>query len=237
MFWNELKNFSKNNWWVYLLLAVSLAIVYVTWKWNIIEIIILFLANFLWNLFLMIMQANYTANNNKIWAIYHLSWNFIFTLISIYLLIYFWKYQYIIWQISYCIAAIKAFTFYNFKKDIRFFNEYSLWIFNIFLIIIFVFFWLNWLNIAGKEIFLNLWFESLTMALWFSLVTTGLVSTKDKFRYWANLFWIIFIIIWSGYWVFIWYLWNWIDWVSLWYLILTLTMLVFYLKLLKNYLK
>ena len=38
MFWNELKNFSKNNWWVYLLLAVSLAIVYVTWKWNIIEI-------------------------------------------------------------------------------------------------------------------------------------------------------------------------------------------------------
>jgi hypothetical protein len=30
MFWNELKNFSKNNWWVYLLLAVSLAIVYVT---------------------------------------------------------------------------------------------------------------------------------------------------------------------------------------------------------------
>ena len=180
----------------------------------------------MWNLFLMIMQANYTANNNKIWAIYHLSWNFIFTLISIYWLIYFWKYQYII-----CIKISKD------SINIRFFNEYSLWIFNIFLIIIFIFFWLNWLNIAGKEIFLNLWFESLTMALWFSLVTTGLVSTKDKFRYWANLFWIIFIIIWSGYWVFIWYLWNWIDWVSLWYLILTLTMLVFYLKLLKNYLK
>ena len=161
--------------------------------------------------------------------------------ISLKLKFYFYSYFYLLidlfLKISNCIAAIKAFTFYNFKKDIRFFNEYSLWIFNIFLIIIFIFFWLNWLNIAGKEIFLNLWFESLTMALWFSLVTTGLVSTKDKFRYWANLFWIIFIIIWSGYWVFIWYLWNWIDWVSLWYLILTLTMLVFYLKLLKNYLK
>ena len=83
----ELKNFSKGNWWIYLLLAIALTIVYITWKGNLIEIIILFLANFLWNLFIMVMQANYTAKNNKVWAIYHASATLVFTLISIYWLV------------------------------------------------------------------------------------------------------------------------------------------------------
>ena len=113
MFLKELEKFSRSNWWVYALLAISLVIVYITWKWNMLEIIILFLANFLWNLFIMAMQANYTSNNNKIWAIYHVSATSIFTVISIYWLIIFNQSQYIIWQLSYILAALKAFTFYN----------------------------------------------------------------------------------------------------------------------------
>lgn len=229
MFLQEIKNFSKQNWWVYLLLAIALVIVYITWKWNLTEIIVLFLANFLWNLFIMVMQKNYSSGDNKIWAIYHLSSTVTFTLISLYWLFYLNQYQYIIWQFCYLIAAIKAFTFYNFKKDLKFLNEYLVWFLNIILVALFIIFW--------KKFWLNIDFGSITMALWFSLVTTWLVSTKDKFRYWTNLFWIILIIIGSWYWVYSWYIaWN-IDWVSLWYMILTSTTFVFYLKLLKNYLK
>ena len=237
MFLWELKNFSKQNWWIYLLLMISIVIVYVTWKWNIAEILILFIANFLWNLFIMVMQSNYTSWDSKIWAIYHLSSTLIFTLISIYWLIYLWKYQYVIWQICYLIASIKAFTFYNFWKDIKIFNEYFLWALNVFLIFLYIYFWINWLNIWWNEIIFSVWFEWIIMALWFSFVTTWLVSTKDKFRYWTNLVWIIFIIIGSLYWVVMWYFWWKIDWVSLWYVILTMTTFVFYLKLLKYYLK
>ncbi len=89
---------------------------YITWKGNLIEIIILFLANFLWNLFIMVMQANYTAKNNKVWAIYHASATLVFTLISIYWLVVLNQSQYIIWQLTYILAAAKAFTFYNYWK-------------------------------------------------------------------------------------------------------------------------
>ncbi|RKW23306.1 hypothetical protein D8B46_03590 [Candidatus Gracilibacteria bacterium] len=237
MFLGELKNFSKQNWWIYLLLMISIVIVYVTGKGNIAEILILFIANFLGNLFIMVMQSNYTSGDSKIGAIYHLSSTLIFTLISIYGLIYLGKYQYIIWQICYLIASIKAFTFYNFGKDIKIFNEYFLGALNVFLIFLYIYFGTNGLNIGGNEIIFSVGFEGIIMALGFSFVTTGLVSTKDKFRYWTNLVGIIFIIIGSLYGVVMGYFGGKIDGVSLGYFILTMTTFVFYLKLLKNYLK
>lgn len=233
----ELKKFSSENWWIYLLLAVALLIVYITWKGNLIEIIILFFANFLWNLFIMVMQSNYTEKNNKVWAIYHVSATAIFTLISLYWLIILNQSQYIIWQIAYILSAFKAFTYYNFSKDIKIINPISLWIVNVLLLAFFI--WFSWKDI-------NIWFTNINftadifaviMWIWFSLVTTWLVSTNDIFRYWLNLFWVIWIVTGSGLILYTSYMnWN-IDWVALWYFILTWTVLVFYSKLLKKYTK
>jgi hypothetical protein len=39
---------------------------------------------------------------------------------------------------AFSFAAIKAFSFYNYKKDIKYFNEINMIIFNIFLFIIFI---------------------------------------------------------------------------------------------------
>jgi len=238
MFLNELKNFSRSNWWVYALLAISLVIVYVTWKWNMLEIIILFLANFLWNLFIMVMQANYTAKNNKIWAIYHLSATSVFTIISIYWLLVLEQSQYIIWQITYILAALKAFTFYNFNKDIKFINAASVWVINILLFIFFIIF--AWKNIDVAWLFninINAELFSIIMALWFSFVTTWLVSTNDKLRYWFSLIWVVWIVLWSGIGLILSYINGNIDWIALGYLILTLTVFIYYIKLIKNYLK
>lgn len=238
MFLNELKNFSRSNWWVYALLSIALIIVYITWKWNMLEIIILFLANFLWNLFIMVMQANYTSKNNKIWAIYHVSATITFTFISIYGLIKLNQSQYIIWQISYALAALKAFTYYNFEKDIKFINAATIWWLNIILFIFFISF--AWKNINVLSLFninINAELFSIIMAIWFSFVTTGLVSINDKLRYWFSLIWVTGIITWSTIWVFLSYLNSNIDWVALWYMILTLTVLIYYIKLLPKYLK
>ena len=226
MFLQELKNFSRENWWIYLLLIIALVIVYLTWKWNLLEIIVLFLLNFLWNLFVMAAMWNYQAKNNKIGSVYHLSCTLTFTVISVYWALFLDQFQYILWQITYLVAAIKAIIYYNFNKDIKLFNAYSV----------------GWINILLVGIFLYLFPFDLfatIQAIWFSFVTTGLVSTNDRFRFFFSLLWVFFITLWSF--LITWDLyinnnWEWLG-ISLWYFLLTTTVLFYHLKLLPKYLK
>lgn len=222
MFLKELKTFSSDNWWIFVLLSIALITVYITWNWNIAEILVLFLANFLWNLFIMVMQSNYTAKNNKIWALYHLLSTLFFICIWIYGLVYLKQSQYIIWQIAYTLAAIKAFIFYNYNKDLKFLSEKTFILLNIVLFIIFI---------------SNFKFEffSILQVIWFSLITSWLVSIKDKVRYWLNVIWIWVLTSWSLLWVILSFnLWS-LDWIALWFFILTLTVFIYYLKLIKKY--
>ena len=220
---NELKKFSKENWWIFVLLIIALVIVYITWKWSLLEIFILFLANFLWNVFIMMMQNNYTNWNNKIGSSYYLVSLTIFICIWIYWLIYLWQSQYIVWQIAYTLSWIKAFTYYNFSKNLSLLNEKTFIPLNIILFTIFI-------------LYFNYETYSIIQAIWFSLITTWLVSIKDKIRYWLNLIWIWFLTFWSLWWVVVSFnSWS-LDWVALWFFCLTWTVLIYYLKLLKKYL-
>jgi len=222
LFLIELKIFLKQNWWIFILLILALIIIYITWKWDITEIIILFLANFIWNLFIMVMQANYTAQNNRIWALYQVSSVSIFSLISLYGYIYLWQYQYLLWQVSYIWAAIKAFSFYSLWKNLSWFNEKSFLALNLILLIIFIWFF-EFQNFAVLQV------------IWFSLITSWLVSIIDKNRFWLNIIWIWLLTSGSAWGVLTSYnLWN-IDGVALWFFILTLTVFVYYSKLLKKY--
>jgi len=221
-FLNELKKFSKENWWVFVILSIALIIVYITWNWNLIEIMLLFFANFIWNMFIMMMQNSYTNNKNKIWSSYYVIAMCIFLCIWIYWFIYLWQSQYIIWQIAYTLAWIKAFTYYNFHKDLKFLSEKTFLPFNIILFIIFI-------KYFQYESY------SILQAIWFSLITTWLVSVIDKIRYWLNLVWIWALTFWSLWAVIITFnLWN-LDWVALWFFCLTWTVFIYYLKLLKKY--
>jgi ABC-type multidrug transport system permease subunit len=74
-------------------------------------------------------------------------------------------------------------------------------------------------------------------ALWFSLITSWLVSIKDKVRYWLNLFWIAALTSGSLWWVIGSYINSELDWIALGYFLLTWTVFIFYLKILPNYLK
>lgn len=237
MFFKELKNFSRENWWIFPLLIIATIIIWITWKGNILEIIILFFANFIANLFIMVMQWNYTAWNNKLWWIYQLTSTLIFVFISSYWLFVLEQSQYIIWQFCYLLAAIKAFSFYNFSKDFKFINPISLWILNIILLTIFIYFSQTTINILWLEIFFTASIWAIIMALWFSFVTTGLISTNDVFRYWMNVIWVSWIVLGSLILIIVWYQnWN-VSWIDLWYFILTSTVLVYYLKLLPKYIK
>ncbi len=222
MFLKELKNFSRQNWWVYLILIIVLLLAYFTWKWNIIKILFLFLLNFFATLFTMIAIWNYSEKKNKIGSIYHITGTSLFIILSLYGVFFQWFYQYIIFQLAFAIAAIKAFSFYNYNKDIKIFNEKTMVVLNLFLLIIFII-------IFKPELF------AIFQGLWFAFVTIWSVSIKDSFRYFWNLFGTFFIITGSIIWIYLSYNnWN-IDWISLWYALLTMTALIYFLKLLPKY--
>ena len=224
IFLNELKIFSRNNWWIYVLFIFILGLVYFTWRWNIVQITSLFLLNFVANIFIMAAIWNYSEKKNKIGAVYHFSWTSVFIVLWLYSLIFLGQSQYILRQIMFLLGAIKAFSYYNFEKDLKILNEKTFIILN--LVLIFVYIKLFDFQVA--------WF---LQALGFSFVTTWLVSIKDKFRYFWNLFWTFFIIVGSLIYVKFSYIsWS-LDGVSLWFSLLTLTALIYFLKLLPNYIK
>ena len=219
---NELKIFSKENWWIFVLLIIAMIVVYITWNWNIIEILLLFIANFAWNLFIMIMQKNYTIWNNKAWSLYYTFSFAIFWTVWLYWLLYLWQTQYIIWQIAYFLAWLKPFIYYNFNKDIKFLNEKSFIILNLLLFSIFIYYF-------------DYKTYSVIQAIWFCLITTWLVSIIDTNRYWLNVVWIWLLTLWSLLWVIVSFnLWS-MDWIALWYFTLTWTVFIYYLKLIKKY--
>ncbi len=239
-FIEELKKFSKENWWIYLLFIFALVFVIYSWKWNILEIILLFFANFVANIAIMAMQSNYTEKKNKIWAIFQVSATLIFIVLWVYWMIYLDRFQYIIWQVAYTISAIKAFSYYNFWKDLKFFNSYFLIFINIVFLIIFYkyfFSWnlvwiISWTDLTAKN-FSSL--SDLLLWIWFSFSSTWFVMLNDRKRYFTILSWTWLIVIWALVWVVSsYFLWA-IDGIALWYFILTSTVWIFYLKLLKKY--
>lgn len=204
------------------MLFIILIIVYMTGKWDILEILVLFVANFLANMFVMAAIGNYSQSKNIIWSWYHISATTVFTMIWVYWYIDQWIGQYLVFQISFILAVIKAAVYYNFSKELRFLNEYILIAINILLFIIFY-------KYFSPDI------PSIFQALWFIIITTGLISIHDNIRYILSVIWTILLLIWSFLISFLSYkAWN-IDWIALWFLLLTSTTFIYYMKLLPSY--
>lgn len=205
------------------MLVIILGIVWYTWRWSLLEITLLFLANFIANLFVMIAISNYSRQMNKLWSIYHFCSSSTFTLLWAYWAIFNDQYQYLIFQISFMLAATKAITFYRFQKDLKIVNEKLMVALNIVILIVFIY-------VFKPETY------SIIQWIWFGFVTTGLVSTKDAFRYFMNLIWSLFIIVGSAIVV----VWSFtagnLDWIALGFLLLTLTAVIYFLQLLPWYL-
>jgi len=220
----EFKKFSKENWWVYLLFFWALWVVAYTWNWNLIEIILLFIANFFANICVMAMQDSFSEKNPKIGTLYQVLGTWIFLILGIYGLIYLGQSQYILWQIAYILSAVKTYFYFNKNVDLKLINAKLLSLLNVVFFVIFYIYFANW-NIAY-----------LIQAIWFWFSSTWFVVLDDKKRYFTILIWTWLIIIGS---LLITYnsfkAWN-LDWIALGYFILSGTVGIYFLKLLKKYL-
>ena len=228
----ELKNFIKNNWWIFIILFICLFFVWKTNYWNIYEVIILFIVQFAWDLCVMIMWDYYSKINwkdkkqdlkYKTFGLYAQTISFIiFGFIWLYAGFYKWTWSYLLPQLLFIRSLIQWYLeLFNIKFKIT-------WKFSLFVwILLFWIYYFLWL-ITDTWIFIQV--------LWFIMFPIALILENEKRKYFLSLVWIFFIFLGSllllinGFFI------HNISWVDVSYTLLPFTVFVFYLKNLKKYL-
>lgn len=228
----ELKNFIKNNWWIFIILFICLFFVWKTNYWNIYEVIILFIVQFAWDLCVMIMWDYYSKINwkdkkqdlkYKTFGLYAQTISFIiFGFIWLYAGFYKWTWSYLLPQLLFIRPLIQWYLeLFNIKFKIT-------WKFSLFVwILLFWIYYFLWL-------ITNIWI--LIQVLWFIMFPIALILNNEKRKYFLSLIWIFFIFLGSllllinGFFI------HNISWVDVSYTLLPFTVFVFYLKNLKKYL-
>jgi len=215
----EIKIFSKNNWWIYLVFLICLFIIYKTNSWSLVEVSLVFVFHFLWDMFMMMMGDYYAKNEDKK-ALYAQTWGFmIFSLIWIYAWLTAWKWNYLVPQILFFWPIIKWF-FPKIKwLDYKFLS--IIWIF------VFSFYYYLAL-ITSFGVFIQI--------LWFIFLPISLMIEDKKIKYFWNLVWIFLIFFGSALLLYNWFLEKNIIWTDVSYTLLPLSVFVFFLKNLRKYL-
>lgn len=214
----EIKQFSKQNWWIYLLFIISLFVIYKTNSWSLLEVALVFIFHFFWDICVMMMWDFYSKNQERK-ALYAQIWSFIiFWLIGIYAWLTSEKWSYLVPQILFFWPIIKWF-----KPNLKWLNSIfmlSIWIF---VLIMYYYLWL----IPDLSIFIQI--------LWFIIFPISLIVENSKIKYFWSLLWIFFIFLGSASMLYNWFLeWN-VIWTDLSYTLLPFTVFIYYLKLIKKY--
>ncbi len=214
----EIKIFSKQNWWIYIIFIICLFIIYKTNSWSLLEVGLVFMFHFLWDMFVMMMWDYYAKKEDKK-ALYSQIWSFlIFGFIWIYAWIIDWKWSYLIPQLLFFWPIIKWF-YPKFKwLDYKFLT--FIWI------LVFSFYYY-------LDLIVNIWV--FIQILWFIIFPISLILNNEKIRYFWNLVWIFFIFIWSAYLLYLWFLDKKVIWTDVSYTLLPFTVFIFYLKNFKKY--
>lgn len=219
----ELKNFSKQNFWVYIMLIIYLFIIWATEKWSILEVFIVFIVHFIWDLCLMMMWSYYAKKNFTYWAISQVLWASVFFLIWIYAIFKSWEWQYFLPNIAFIMWSVKTYYLQVKSKDIKFLNIYSVLIVNFIILLIYLYFWL----------FTSLY--SFIQFIGFCLWSSALILQDSKKRYTYYIIATMIIAIWSFIWIIQNYqIWN-IVWTSVSNFLLPLTVVIFFLRNFKKY--
>lgn len=219
---NEIKKFSRDNWWIYIIFLICISIIYYTNTWNIFEITIIFFLHFLWDIFMMMMWDYYAQNEKKKWWIYQIFSMLVFTIISIYAFIFNWKLNYIISQILFWLSSFKAYL--DIKNISQKILNYKT-IFFVWIIILVIYFYFELINSFGQ----------ILQIIWFIFFAWFLSINDEKIKYFWSLFAIFLIFLSSGIETYNSFLISNIKWIDVSYTLLPLTVFVFYLRNIKKY--
>ena len=209
-----------------------MVVIYITHSGSLIEIILVFIAHFLWDLAIMLMGDYFSlyqkTKNLKYekYAIIAQSISFvIFGMIGLYAGLFWWKWAYFVPQILFIWPLLKG--IWEFLK-IKILEkiDYKL----VAIVGFFVILWYFWFGLIH-----NIWW--FIQVLWFVIFPLWLSITNHRWKYIISTIWIWFIFVGSFYELILWILDKNVSGVDVSYTLLPFTVLVFYLKNLKNFLK
>lgn len=214
----EIKIFSKNNWWIYIIFVLCLGIIYKTNTWNIFEISTIFIFHFLWDLFVMMMVYYFWIKENKKWLLFQILNFFVFFSLWIYAWLTGWKRHYLLPDLAFILPSIKEYFLLFRQKVLKFLN----WKLSIFINIIIFF--------INYYIWMFSTLSNTIQIFWFSFFSIWLILISEKLKYFISMFWIFLITLWSFLSVYYSFLESDIKWIDISYALLPLTVLVFYIK-------
>jgi hypothetical protein len=172
----------------------------------------------------MMMQNSYSKQDFSTGSRFLLLATMLFTSIALYAFFLHKEVQYLFWEIVFIAGSTKIFMHYTFHKKLSFINPLSIIVINFFLFFLFV-----WLFVLSLPIFLQI--------IGFFLASTGAVVLDDFKRYVCNFIGTFSITLGSLLWLVFGIQNGAVSGITVSYGILTLTVLLFYIKLLPNYFK
>lgn len=180
----QFQKFSRENWWIYILLLIAILVVIYTGKGNLYEVLFVFLFNLSWAMCNMLMMSSYKDKKFVEGSIFIITANTIYTFLSLYAWLYNGDMQYIFWQASFLLTGFKALFLYTYKIDLRYINFVTILILNTLVMITLVgYIWLSFSAIIQS-------FGIAGITLWLSL-------KHDVYRYFFILFWNTLVVVWS----------------------------------------
>lgn len=181
----QFKKFSRENWWIYLLLFFAVVVVIYTWKGNIYEVIGIFFLNLSWAMCNMLMMSSYKDKKFIEGSVFILIANILYTWLSLYAWLHDGNMQYIYWQTSFMLTGIKAFMFYTYNINIKYISFKSIFILNCFVMS---------LLIWQVEVSLLVIIQSVGIAG----ITLWLATQNDMKRYFYILAGNSFVVLWTS---------------------------------------
>ncbi|MFK7779837.1 MAG: hypothetical protein QM490_01705 [Candidatus Gracilibacteria bacterium] len=214
----EIKLFSKQNWWIYIIFIICLFVIYKTNSGNLLEVSIVFLIHFFGDICVMLMGDFFSKNENKKALLAQIGSFIIFGGIGIYAGITAGKWSYLVPQLLFFWPIVKGF-----KQDIKWLNSYFMIVVGIF--VLFGYYYLG--LIKSLSIFIQI--------LGFIIFPISLILTKNSYKYFGSLVGIGFIFLGSALLLYNGFIEKNVIGTDLSYTLLPFTVFIYYLKLIKKY--
>ncbi|MFT3746944.1 MAG: hypothetical protein QM768_01445 [Agriterribacter sp.] len=225
-FWQEVVSFSKKNWWIYIIYLLMMLII--SRKQDIISVHLVTSVHFLADIFIMMMFSAYTRQEYKQGAYFQIVSLLLFISIKLYTGLSGGGWHYLLADPVYLLAAIKNYSLDVKKKDIKAINLYSTSALSILIILLVLI-----KNRSNSEFGLLYSLDEKTQTLGIFLFAIALSTTNnEKLRYNLSVTALAIMVIGSG-----WTVYNslskGVNGLDISYMLLPLTVLVFYLKKIK----
>jgi hypothetical protein len=218
----QFKIFSRENWWIYFLLIISIWVVLFTGKWNIYEVLFILFINILGSLCVLMMQNAYKDGKYMTWAYFLLFGNMFYFFIAFYSALFNAEYQYLLWQLWFQLSWLKIYLLYIWGKTFTFINLQLLWLISVMTLIVAIFFF-------------KLWLYQVIQSFGFAGVILGFWMVDDVHRYFSIFVWNFLITLGAYIWLYINFLSGDIFGVTVSFAILWTSTFLFYLKILPTY--